>query len=164
MEIIEIDGNEKLIDVLRKEVQNGGFKTRESIREAAAQYNGRVGSRNRSGADDARREGTRGNGSLVGRVRTDNGRGNIAQSDRNKTTKYSLNVYDSDAESLTPERKKEIFEQWERDHAERQNWENSNNIIAYENDEQFENFVEKVLKNEDTHKMKIWKSQEVKNQ
>lgn len=35
---------------------------------------------------------------------------------------------------------------------EKQNWENSNTIIVYESDEQFEAFVEKVLKNEDTHK------------
>ena len=35
---------------------------------------------------------------------------------------------------------------------EKQNWENSKDIIVYESDEQFESFVEKVLKNEDTHK------------
>ncbi len=35
---------------------------------------------------------------------------------------------------------------------EKQNWENSNTIIVYESDEQFESFVERVLNNEDTHK------------
>ena len=35
---------------------------------------------------------------------------------------------------------------------EKRNWKNSNTIIVYESDEQFENFVEKVLNNEDTHK------------
>ncbi len=35
---------------------------------------------------------------------------------------------------------------------EKQNWENSKDIIVYESDEQFESFVEKVLKNEDTNK------------
>ena len=35
---------------------------------------------------------------------------------------------------------------------EKQNWEKSNTIIVYENDKQFEDFIEKVLNNEDTHK------------
>lgn len=35
---------------------------------------------------------------------------------------------------------------------EKQNWESSKDIIVYESDEQFEAFVEKVLKNEDTNK------------
>ena len=35
---------------------------------------------------------------------------------------------------------------------EKQNWENSNTIIVYESDEQFESFVERVLNNKDTHK------------
>ena len=35
---------------------------------------------------------------------------------------------------------------------EKQNWKNSNTIIVYENNKQFEAFVRKVLNNEDTHK------------
>ena len=97
--MIEIDGNEDLIDVVREDVQNGSFRTRESIRKAVAQYNGGSGGGISGSTNDAWRGQTGGIGAISDGLRTDNRRGNIEESSGNKSegeVKFSISDNNSD--------------------------------------------------------------------
>ena len=114
----EIDGNEDLIAERRKELKNGnlGIGKKHNV-----SYEGRSGNGRRSDNSLAtvyqRRKSANGNGGISSEPSTDNTFGRSKESSGNKQTKYALNSYETDAESLTPERKKAIFEQYNKDRA-----------------------------------------------
>lgn len=116
----EIDGNEDLIDDLRKVIKNGTYGIAKQFSTAYERRSGDGrGSHNSLDAVYQRRVSTNGDGEVPSGQSANNEVGHSKKSGRNKESdgkiRYFLNSYDTDAESLTPERKKQIFEQYEKD-------------------------------------------------
>ena len=121
---IPIMGNEDIIELMRSGL-NGINKKNEGISNLYKGFYGRYGKGDRSSLANQNRQSTSENDRLLNATRSErqtdlDGRRNIGESYRDTSVgkiDYSFSPVDQDIETLTPERKKEIFEQFERDRA-----------------------------------------------
>ena len=121
---IPIMGNDDIIELMRSGL-NGINKKNEGISNLYKGFYGRYGNGDRSSIANQDRQPTSENDRLLNAKRSErqtdlDGRGNIGESYRDTSVgkiDYSFSPVDQDIETLTPERKKEIFEQFERDRA-----------------------------------------------
>lgn len=120
---IPIVGNEDIINELRSDVENGTIRRTKSISQWSANIRNRKGSGSVLGGRLERTASHRSDDRLLVRQSESNTLGHITESNgiekeplkaENNSIRYSTSI-DDDIDELTPERKKEIFEQFERD-------------------------------------------------
>ena len=119
--VIPIIGNDDVIEFMRSEL-NGTNRKNEGISNLYKSFYGRYGNSDRSGFANQNRQSTNGNDRVLNATYSErqtniDRRGNIGESHRDTSVdkiNYSFSSADNDIEALTPERKKEIFEQFER--------------------------------------------------
>lgn len=119
-----IMGNDDIIELMRSGL-NGINKKNEGISHLYKSFYGRYGNGDRSSIANQNRQSTSENDRLLNATRSErqadiDGRRNLRESYRDTSVgkiDYSFSSVDDDIAELTPERKKEIFEQFERDRA-----------------------------------------------
>ncbi len=112
---MQITGNEEIINELRSEIINGNYRSAKRFSSWSADIRSRRGSSTILGSRAERTSTYGSDDRLSVRQSESNTRGYSSESSADKKFKYVLNFYESDAEKLTPERKKTIFEQYNKD-------------------------------------------------